>query len=145
MSTISSHSTLLVRLIPVSLMSVFLVSGLLDRLYMVPILMYCIIFMIYLVYQRRADFKLMFVELQGPRPSVDAFHALHMECMELGTRANLTEREVEVLELIGQGRSKSYIAETLFISENTVKGHVLHIYQKLGVHSRTDIQKLLGF
>jgi len=137
---------LLVRLIPVSLMS--LPIGMVhpaELLYVVPALIYVIVLTICLVYRRRADFQLMFKDLQEPSPGADAFEAMHAKCREIGQRHGLTDREVEVLELIGQGRSKSYIAETLFISENTVKGHGLHIYQKLGVHSRTDIQKMLGF
>ena len=42
------------------------------------------------------------------------------------------------------GRSRSYIAETLFISENTVKTHSDRLYKKLGVHSREELQELVG-
>jgi len=50
--------------------------------------------------------------------------------------AGLTEREVEVLRLLTQGRSNSEVAKTLFVSLATVKHHVLHIYAKIGVTSR---------
>lgn len=50
----------------------------------------------------------------------------------------LTEREVEVLELIGQGMGNREIAEKLFLSEKTVKTHVANILQKLRVKSRTQ-------
>ncbi|MFR1167090.1 MAG: helix-turn-helix domain-containing protein [Adlercreutzia equolifaciens] len=36
------------------------------------------------------------------------------------------------------------IAETLFISENTVRSHSKHIYQKLGVHPKQEVLDLLG-
>ncbi|MFW6270614.1 MAG: response regulator [Bacillota bacterium] len=50
----------------------------------------------------------------------------------------LTDREVEILKLIGQGLGNSEIAEELYISNNTVKTHVSHIFQKLNVSSRTQ-------
>lgn len=50
----------------------------------------------------------------------------------------LTEREIEVLELIGQGMGNREIAEKLFLSEKTVKTHVANILQKLQVKSRTQ-------
>jgi DNA-binding NarL/FixJ family response regulator len=48
----------------------------------------------------------------------------------------LSDREHEVLALIARGASNSAIAAALFISEATVKTHLLHIYAKLGVHDR---------
>lgn len=50
----------------------------------------------------------------------------------------LTERELEVLKLIGQGMGNRAIAEKLVISEKTVKTHVANILQKLQVSSRTQ-------
>ena len=48
----------------------------------------------------------------------------------------LTPREIEVLELIGDGYSNPEIASRLFISEKTVKTHVSHILQRLNIKSR---------
>ncbi|MDQ3978503.1 MAG: helix-turn-helix transcriptional regulator [Actinomycetota bacterium] len=50
--------------------------------------------------------------------------------------AGLSEREVEVLALVAQGRTNRAIAEALFISEKTVTSHLTHIFTKLGVSSR---------
>ena len=50
----------------------------------------------------------------------------------------LTNREMEVLRLIARGMSNSDIAEELFISENTVKGHVSNILSKLQLADRTQ-------
>ncbi|MCF6745261.1 response regulator transcription factor [Blastococcus sp. KM273128] len=50
----------------------------------------------------------------------------------------LTEREREVLELIRQGQPNKTIARRLAISERTVKAHVTHILQRLGVADRTQ-------
>ncbi|NRQ34138.1 response regulator transcription factor [Nonomuraea sp. NN258] len=48
----------------------------------------------------------------------------------------LSERELEVLRLIADGATNREAAGRLFISEATVKSHVLHIYAKLGVNDR---------
>jgi LuxR family transcriptional regulator, maltose regulon positive regulatory protein len=53
------------------------------------------------------------------------------------TQDNLTEREEEVLSLLREGLSNRQIAHTLWIAESTVKVHVRHIFEKLGVRSRT--------
>jgi two-component system, NarL family, response regulator len=50
----------------------------------------------------------------------------------------LSAREIEVLALIAAGKSNKEIAGLLFISEGTVKTHVLSIHEKLGVGDRTE-------
>ena len=50
----------------------------------------------------------------------------------------LTEREREVLELVRSGHANRSIARKLEISERTVKAHVSHIFQRIGVHDRTQ-------
>lgn len=50
----------------------------------------------------------------------------------------LTERELEVLRLVGRGASNREIAASLFISEKTAKNHLTHIFEKLGVSDRTQ-------
>jgi DNA-binding NarL/FixJ family response regulator len=49
----------------------------------------------------------------------------------------LSPRETEVLTLVAAGQSNPSIAATLFISEATVKTHLLHVFEKLGVSDRT--------
>ena len=49
----------------------------------------------------------------------------------------LSRREIEVLERVAAGRSNSQIAEALFVSEATVKSHLVHVFSKLDVTSRT--------
>jgi LuxR family maltose regulon positive regulatory protein len=48
----------------------------------------------------------------------------------------LSERELEVLQLISEGLTNREIASRLFLALNTVKAHSRNIYGKLGVHSR---------
>src|SRR5205823_10623415 len=50
----------------------------------------------------------------------------------------LTNRETEVLDLLRQGMSNREIARTLWIAQSTAKVHVRHIFEKLGVRSRTE-------
>jgi LuxR family maltose regulon positive regulatory protein len=50
----------------------------------------------------------------------------------------LSERELEVLQLLAEGLTNREIAARLILSLNTVKGHTRNIYGKLGVHSRTQ-------
>ncbi len=78
----------------------------------------------------------------------DAF--LHVACQALGQQetplhssvppdsplAQLTERQLEVLRLLAQGKTNKEIADALVVTTNTVKKHILAIYQKLGVNSR---------
>lgn len=50
----------------------------------------------------------------------------------------LTDRELDVLKLVGQGLSNKQIGKKLFISDRTVQAHLSNIFSKLGVSSRTE-------
>jgi HD-GYP domain-containing protein (c-di-GMP phosphodiesterase class II) len=52
------------------------------------------------------------------------------------TPGGLSEREVEVLQLVAQGLSNREIAQRLYISPRTAEHHVQHIYAKIGISSR---------
>ena len=51
--------------------------------------------------------------------------------------STLSNREIEVLQLVARGTSNKGIAKELWISETTVKTHMLHVFAKLGVADRT--------
>jgi DNA-binding NarL/FixJ family response regulator len=55
----------------------------------------------------------------------------------------LSEREVDVLHLLIEGHNYKAISEKLFISPNTVKKHISHIYEKLHVSSKVQIIHLM--
>jgi DNA-binding NarL/FixJ family response regulator len=50
----------------------------------------------------------------------------------------VTKREIEILNMIGAGKSNKEIAEELFISYWTVKNHVSNLFSKLGIHTRAE-------
>ena len=50
----------------------------------------------------------------------------------------LSPRELDVLKLLAAGRSNAELARDLVVVEGTVKSHLIHIYGKLGVHTRTQ-------
>lgn len=92
---------------------------------------------------RDPDVQRVFAELR-PKVSPEEFASIDERCDRLAAERGLTAREADVLKLLAKGRSKSYIAETLFISENTVRGHARRLYAKLGVHTRDELQAMLG-
>ena len=71
----------------------------------------------------------------GTHPLVVATRLVHR--MRVRAEEALTGREIEVLELVARGSSNADVAARLFISEATVKTHLLHIFGKLGVDDRT--------
>ena len=65
------------------------------------------------------------------------------QCAILAKRYFLTMREAEVMELIVRGNSVPRMAETLVISENTVRTYCKRLYTKLDVHKRKELLELL--
>lgn len=84
-----------------------------------------------------------FADLDIPVPEKSLYGSIDAGSVTLGEKHGLTAREIEVLQLLCKGRSKAYIAENLFISENTVRSHSKHIYEKLQVHSKQEILDLI--
>ena len=58
-------------------------------------------------------------------------------------RFRLSPRETEVLRLFAAGRSAAFIAELQFVTTNTVRSHIKHIYGKCDVHSRQELITLI--
>ena len=56
---------------------------------------------------------------------------------QLLSNLGISKREYEVLTLLGTGMSNQEIADTLFISQNTVKTHTSRLFEKLAVKNRT--------
>jgi DNA-binding CsgD family transcriptional regulator len=58
-------------------------------------------------------------------------------------QAQLTDREREILEMVLQGMSNKEIAHQLGVKENTVKAHLFNSYQKLNIHTRVELVRLV--
>lgn len=86
--------------------------------------------------------------LQGNAQSADPHEAkaaisndksLEKRCEVFGTQYNLSSREQEILDYLLRGRSLRSIATETYLSYNTVKTHVSHIYRKANVHTRDEL------
>ncbi|MDC0611774.1 LuxR C-terminal-related transcriptional regulator [Vibrio sp.] len=66
------------------------------------------------------------------------FYRHHFENINLSAAMNLTSREVEILKSLEAGGSNQAIADSLFISEPTVKSHLYQIYKKIAVKNRAQ-------
>ncbi|WP_281655322.1 helix-turn-helix transcriptional regulator [Eggerthella sinensis] len=64
-------------------------------------------------------------------------------CERVTELYGLTQRESETFRMLALGVSAKQIAKRLVLSENTVKTHVRHIYQKLDIHSRAELDEVL--
>ena len=76
-------------------------------------------------------------------PTSDSMSSMLDRCAELAGRYGLSPRETEVFTLLVQGRSRSFIQEELYLSGNTVKTHVTHIYAKMGVRDKQGLMSLI--
>jgi len=65
-------------------------------------------------------------------------HKALLEDNKNEVETDLTGREIEVLRLIAKGETNTEISDILSISPHTVKSHVIHIFNKLGVNDRTQ-------
>lgn len=60
-------------------------------------------------------------------------------CREVAKEYELTNREVDVLELLARGYSAARVQKELYIAAGTVNYHMRNIYAKLGVHSKQEV------
>ncbi|MBR2836706.1 MAG: helix-turn-helix transcriptional regulator [Coriobacteriales bacterium] len=89
------------------------------------------------IFGRNVSITGLFNSLDAQVPEGKA--GLAQKCKELTESYRLTSREAEVLELLARGRTRAYIAESLCISENTVRVYTTKIYNKLDIHDRSSL------
>ncbi len=72
------------------------------------------------------------------RKVLRAFPSRSSQPVQLKTGGKLSAKEIEILKLVAKGMTNSEMATTLYITLRTVKGHLVEIFSKLGVDSRTE-------
>jgi LuxR family transcriptional regulator, maltose regulon positive regulatory protein len=75
--------------------------------------------------------------LARTRPDAPLSPPRRLDAVVNGARIRLTAREADVLDQLALGNSYSEIAQALYITENTVKTHLMALYRKLGVEKRS--------
>lgn len=78
--------------------------------------------------------RIIIAQLAKKRPAFETEAA----SKRISERIRLTEREMEIVQLLAQGYANKDIAQKLYLSVRTIEGHLASIYTKLGVHSRTE-------
>jgi two-component system, response regulator PdtaR len=71
-------------------------------------------------------------------------NGLNQQAIEKKFNVSITEREYEILTLLCEGKTNQQMAERLYLSINTIKYHIKHLYDKLHVGSRTQLMAILG-
>ena len=74
---------------------------------------------------------------KGRSPLAPGVASRLVERLRGETESHVSDREIEILMLVAQGQSNREIARELLISDSTVKAHMIHIFEKLGVDDRT--------
>jgi DNA-binding CsgD family transcriptional regulator len=80
--------------------------------------------------------------LLGP-PEMTGRNAQNALSQENLGRFGLTPREAEILRLVAQGQTNKEIAAILYVSPLTIRTHLQHVYEKLGVGNRTEAVALI--
>ena len=94
---------------------------------------------------RDQDTRWIFFDLgDTPAVPIKEFKSIDERCEAVAKEHGLTTRELEVMQLLCKGRTKAYIAETLFLSENTIKSHSKTLYTKLSIHSKRELLDKVG-
>lgn len=78
------------------------------------------------------------------RSWVDEEERMVQRCARMAQRFGLTRREEEVLVLMMRGYTLSRIGEALFVADSTMKTHSRHIYRKVGVQNRQELQEFVN-
>jgi len=76
--------------------------------------------------------------VSGGAPMSTSIARMVVKSFSKKTESDLTEREMDVLDQLCQGKSYKLIADALFISQDTVRSHIKSIYKKLEVNSKSE-------
>ncbi|WP_302397669.1 LuxR C-terminal-related transcriptional regulator [Eggerthella sinensis] len=93
---------------------------------------------------RSPDVQLLLSDLNGTgQRAIGEGDGIDERCASVGEEHGLSPREIEIMQYLCKGRSRPYIAETLYLSENTVRTHSRRIYGKLDVHNKQELLDLV--
>lgn len=115
-------------------------SGALDPTLLVCGLMFALVVIIMLILPESVVSQIMARSSKKQRQEEPS---LAQRCSTASEIHGLTAREREVLVFLAQGRTQGVIARKLSISEGTAHTHIIHVYQKLGVHSQQELIDLV--
>lgn len=79
----------------------------------------------------------------SPTDAAPTASPLERQCRRIGDERGLTDREIQIMIYICQGFSKGFIAQELGLAENTVRWHSKNLYEKLGIHSKQELLKMV--
>lgn len=78
-----------------------------------------------------------------PKTILGAEEACTQACAKIAKRYGLTSREEEILALLARGYTLSRAAQALYVADSTMKTHSRHIYRKVGVSNRGELQEFV--
>lgn len=128
---------LLFLLLPVIISDTFFLEYMKFKFFPIVYLLIGLVFFNYYV-------KIIRESLQNPVNENLQFNIKIFPKEILAKKYSLTQREIEVVELLREGKTYLSIAEELFISVNTVKSHIRKAYQKLSVGNRMELANLIS-
>ncbi len=109
---------------------------------LVPVLLFVILLtIVFFLPARSPGMQLLTTELSERERAGTG--GIEQRCGKVAASYGLASREAEVLVFLARGRSIPYIAETLYITENTAKTYRQRIYAKLGTHSKQELLDLV--
>ena len=81
-----------------------------------------------------------FVRPGDPDEPTDSYRTCEVVAQDFG----LTQRELEIMYSLIEGKSRKEIAEDLYITSNTIKTHLHNLYGKLDIHSESDLKAFVA-
>ena len=69
---------------------------------------------------------------------------VELVCRQIASQFKLSDREAEILRLLAKGNTANGIASKLVISPHTVNTHIRHIYEKVGIHKRSELLEYIN-
>ena len=81
-----------------------------------------------------------FVRPGDPDEATDSYRTCEVVAQDFG----LTQRELEIMYSLIEGKSRKEIAEDLYITSNTIKTHLHNLYGKLDIHSESDLKAFVA-